>query len=246
MSASICLLNAYRQLPFSCPTAQSVVEALRLGRVIFISRCVSSLMNSGNALILAMFVGPTFVGYYSGGERIYRAGIGGLYPSQVIFPKITYLLKHERERARVLLVKSFSAMLLSALLLSTVMFLGAPLLVRVILGPAFTPAVAVLRVFAACPLFRATTDVLGLQWMISHGFESEFTACLATSGIVSSSLALLLSPRWMQIGTAWCVAISEMVLTISVIFCIQLRHISPFRAPKITLPIDRTLVSEPR
>jgi PST family polysaccharide transporter len=228
-SAAFAIAVAYREIPFSFPSGSAVVSTIRRGNAIFLSRCVSTLMNSGNALILSIFAPPVSVGYYSGAERIFKAGLTGLYPfSQVMFPRIAHLLANDRDRARSEVLKSLSIMLCAAACVSaTMLFLGR-FLVRVLLGPAFGPSVAVLQIFAIVPLFRAISDVLGLQWMISHGLDREYTVCLTVAGITGAVCAFYLSRNWAQGGAAWAVVISEVLLAVGVLVCVGLRRIVPF------------------
>ncbi len=228
-SAFFSIVIAYRDLPFSIPSITSILSVIRGGHTIFVSRCVGTLMSSGNALILSIFAPPIAVGYYSGGERIYRAGIGGMYPfSQVMFPRIAHLVAHDKDRARSEVVRSLSIMLCAALCLSgTLLGLGRYLVVF-LLGPAFEPSIPVLSIFAIIPVFRAITDVLGLQWMISHGLDREFTICLAIAGLIGTGLAFLLSKGWAQNGAAVSVVASEFVLAVSVLFCVGFKGITPF------------------
>lgn len=233
LSAAFAIAVAYREIPFSFPSLNGVLSTIRRGYAIFLSRCVSSMMNSGNALILSMFVSPVAVGYYSGAERIFRAGLTGLYPfSQVMFPRIAHLLAKDPDRARSEVLKSLSVMLCAAGCLSAAMLLFGGFLVRVLLGAAFAPSVAVLRILAIVPLARATSDVLGLQWMISHGLDREYTICLSVAGFTSLALALFLSGTWGQYGAAWAVVSSEVLLAAGVLYCIGLRYIVPFQGVK--------------
>ncbi|SRR5579883_108637 len=244
-SAVFAILVAYRSVPVTLPSISSILSTLRGGLAIFTSRCLSSLMTSGNALILSMFAPAIAVGYYSGAERIFRAGIAGLYPfSQVMFPRIAYLIGKDRDRARREVLKSLGIMLTASLILSATMgLLGRPL-VRLLLGPAFGPSVAVLSIFAFVPLLRVINDVLGLQWMISHGLDREYTICLAIAGIGSTSLALFLSKNWAQVGAAWAVVSSEALLAAGVLFCIGLRRIGPLPQMNLFAKFNRVVPSE--
>ena len=244
-SAFFATAVAYRDIPLTIPSLSSVLSTLRRGLAIFTSRCLSSLMTSGNALILSIFAPAIAVGYYSGAERIFRAGIAGLYPfSQVMFPRIAYLVTTDRFRARTEFLKSLSIMLSAAVCLAaTLGLLGRPL-VRFLLGPAFGPSVAVLSIFALVPVLRAINDVFGLQWMISHGLDREYTVCLTIAGIGSTGLALFLSKNWAQVGSAWAAVSSEALLAAGVLFCVGLRRIDPFPRISPFSKLSRVVPSE--
>lgn len=245
-SAVFCISVAYRELPFTFPSFSSILHMVRRCFAIFTSRCVSTMMNSGNALILSMFAPPVAVGYYSGAERIFRAGLTGLYPfSQVMFPRIAHLLTKDHERARAEVLKSLKVMLTAAVCLSLTLSVFGRLLVRILLGPAFLPSIAVLSVFAIVPVFRAITDVLGLQWMISHGLDRQYTVCLLIAGIGSTSLAFVLSKHWAQNGAVWAVVASEALLAAGILFCVATKGINPFvRMSKAPAPPLEMVASE--
>jgi PST family polysaccharide transporter len=245
LSAAFSISVAYRELPFRLPSFRSAFSVIRSGYAIFLSRCVGSMMNGGNALILSMFVSPAAVGYYSGAERIFRAGLTGLYPfSQVMFPRIAYLLSRDPGRARSEVLKSLSVMFCAASCVSAIMAVFGGFLVRVLLGPAFAPSVAVLRILALVPVARAVSDVLGLQWMISHGLDREYTICLSVAGAASLGAALFLSRNWGPVGAAWAVVSSEVLLAAGVLYCIGLRRIVPFPGAGAALNFSRAIAGE--
>lgn len=205
---------AYRWIPTGFPTRANILESLRMGWTMFLFRSSVSLYTVGNSFILGLFVAPQFVGYYGGAEKISTAFLGLFSPvSQVLFPRLSYLVEHSRDQARRLARQALAVMGTGGLLLGVTVFVTAPLLVRVILGPEFLPAVAAVRILSVLFLFVGLSNVLGMQWMLPLGMDYAFNVIILTAGGINLFLAVILAPRYAHLGMAAAVATSEILVT---------------------------------
>ena len=214
LSTLAALVFAYREVPVRWPRRVYVWEALRLGWTMFLFRSAVSLYTVGNAFILGLFASPRIVGYYAGAEKISRAFQGLLGPfSQALYPRLSRLAQRSRTEAARLVQVSMRVMGLGGMLMGLVVYVSAPLLVRILLGEGYETSVPVVRVLALLLPLIAISNVLGIQWMLPLGLDRPFNAIIIGAGIVNLTLAILLAPRYAHLGMAWAVVISEAIVT---------------------------------
>jgi PST family polysaccharide transporter len=233
VGSSVLLVMAYREIPFQWPSAAGTWDALRAGGSMFLFRSAVSLYTTANALILGLFASVISVGYYAGAEKLVRASMGLFSPlSQSMFPRLNYLLQHSQERAVRLLRISIAVMVVCSLSLMLVLWIGAPHIVRVILGPGFAPAVPVLRVLSVLLPTVALSNVFGIQWMLPLGLDRAFNAIIITCGLLNLGAAVLLAPRFGHLGVAFSVAGCECVVTVAMFVYLTRKHLNPFAHPE--------------
>jgi PST family polysaccharide transporter len=114
-------------------------------------------------------------------------------------------------------------------LLGLVAYLGAPFLVRILLGPMFDPTVPVLRVLALLLPLIAVSNVLGIQWMLPLGLDHVFNRIILAAGVLNLSLAYWLAPRFAEMGMAWAVVIAEGFVTLTMYGYLRWRNLDPVR-----------------
>src|SRR3984885_11945727 len=145
----VTVVLAYREVGFRWPTPSSVWSALRLGSSMFVFRAVQSLSVSCNRLVLGSVAPVAVLGEYAGAERITRVFQQGMWPvNQALYPKLTQQAQNNPERAMRTVRMSLLFLGGLGLVLGLTILMGAPLLVHLVLGPAFRDSVPVLRIFA--------------------------------------------------------------------------------------------------
>lgn len=193
---------------------RGIWETMREGWVLFLSKGSVSLYTAGNSFILGMLANLTVVGYYSAAEKIVKAILGLLGPlSQAAYPRFSKLASESREKALVWGRRMLLLMATAGFGFSLGIFLGAPLIVKVLLGSQFGPSILVMKIIAFLPLLIALSNVLGIQMMIPFGMDRAFTIILFIAGILNVALAVLLAPKWQANGMAFSVLLSEIFVT---------------------------------
>jgi polysaccharide transporter, PST family len=210
------LFTIYHWFPAVTPTRKSVRESLRMGWTMFLFRSSVSFYTVGNSFILGLFAAPEFVGYYAGAERVCRAFVAVFDPiSQALFPRMSYLVQHSRDKAQRLAHRALWLMGTGGLLLSICLFSVAPMVVRIFLGSSYVPAVSTLRILSLLPLLIALSNVLGIQWMIPLGMDRAFNAIILSAGALNLTLATVLARRYAQTGMASAVVAAEILVTLA-------------------------------
>ena len=216
LATAVALGMLYRKVPFRLPSRLLVWEALQMGWTMFMFNTGISMYVVGNTFILGLFAPPQLVGYYAGAEKLNRVFSNLLVPlGQVLYPRLSHLAHSDREKAARLAWVGTVVMGIGGVLMGCVTFLLAPLLVRIMLGAGFEPAVPVLRVLAILLPVVALSNVLGIQWMLPLGLDRPFNAIILGAGFINISLAVILAPHYAQMGMAYAVVFSELFVTLA-------------------------------
>jgi PST family polysaccharide transporter len=205
-----------------------ILQTLREGWVLFLSRASVSLYTSGNAFILGMLTNHIAVGYYSAAEKIVKSVLGLLGPvAQAAYPRFSKLAAESRERT----VQWSRRMLIGmgglGFLLMVCVIWGAPLISVLLLGPGFAPSIAVMRVLAPVIFLVALSNILGVQLMLPLGEDRAFTLILFGAGLLNVMFAMLLAPAWGALGMAIAVSTSELLVTAAMVVYLHVRNVSP-------------------
>jgi PST family polysaccharide transporter len=222
------LAVTYREIQFRLPSTRLVMQTLRLGWSMFLFQGALSFYTVGNGFILGLFGSPAAVGYYVGAEKISKAFATLLFPiTQAVFPRISHLAGHARGEAAKLARTSLLLVGSAGCLMGLLIFVGAPILVRLLLGPGFENAVVVLRILALLPPLVALSNVLGIQWMLALRLDRLVNAIVISACVLNISLALILVPRYLHVGMAVAVVASEALVAFGLYTVLRVRHLDP-------------------
>src|SRR5581483_5342130 len=210
---------AYRTIPLRRPTVALVARTMRMGWSMFIFRSAEGLYVVGNSFILGLFAAPQVVGYFACAEKVSRAAFGLLNPVRdAIFPRMSHLARRgEHVDAAPLARIGAMIMIGSGVVLGTTIFITAPLTTRLLLGGYYPPAIHTLRILAFLPVLLAITNAVGVQWLMPFGKERIVNRIIITAGLLNVALAVLLAPRFANIGMAWAVVSSEAFVAFSML-----------------------------
>jgi PST family polysaccharide transporter len=225
---------AYREVGFRMPGLRLAWEALRLGWNTFLLTGALSFYTIGNGFILGLFAPAASVGYFVGAERISKNFATLLSPiTQAVFPRTSHLASFARHEAARLARTSLFLMGSVACAMAAVVFLTAPLLVRLVLGPGFEHAVPVLRVLALLPPLVVVTNVLAVQWMLALGLDRSVNVVMLAASLLNISLAIALVPPYREMGMAVAVVASEALVTGGLYAVLRIKHLDPLALARL-------------
>lgn len=206
-----------QQVQLRLPNARAGIKTIRENWTPFACRASSGLYMQANTSILSAFAQPATVGFFGGAERIIRAAINLLQPlTQAIFPRLSHLQATDPAAARRSVRVSIVGVGLVGVALSAIAIIGAPLLVRVLLGRDYSAAIPLLRLLGVLPCLVAVNTVLGLYWALPFGHDRLFLNAIIWAGVANVGLAFSLVPRWGAFGMA-AAAISAEVVVMAVL-----------------------------
>ncbi len=225
----VTVVLAYREVGFAWPTFSSVGRALRLGWSMFLFRAAQGLSGSLNGLVLGWVAPMAALGQYTGAERISRIFQQGLWPvNQALYPKLTKQMQERRADAMKMVRLSLCFLGGLGLLFGVVLFLGAPLLVHVVLGDAFHGSVAALRVFSLWIPLVALSTVITFQLLLPNQMDNQFNAVIFTAGLLGFGGALLLAPDFQAVGIAWSAVGAQLYTLIAFSVVLARAGLNPF------------------
>jgi PST family polysaccharide transporter len=228
--AAVELTIAYREVPFRLPRLRTIRDGLRLGTSMFLYRSSLELYARGNSLILGLFVPPQMVGYYAAAEKIARASYRSLNPiTQALYPRLSYLIHNARDKAHRLARMGVIFVGTGGVLLAVFIYLSAPWLIRIIAGPEFLPAIPILRILALMPALIAFGQAYGTQWMLPLGMDRAFNSVMLLAAVLDITLALILAPRYADVGMAWVAVATEAVIAIGFYLVLRFHRLDPLR-----------------
>jgi PST family polysaccharide transporter len=239
VTTAIGLLIAYRTIPFRFPGPALVQAALKRGWPLFVYRSAESLYGVGNAFLLGLFAAPAEVGYFASAEKISRAVFGLLNPvREALYPRLSSAAHHSPRSAARLARIGVVAMVGGGVVLSVSLFLSAPMLIGLLMGQAFTPAITVLRILSILPLLLSLTHSAGLQWLLPLGRDAEVNRIILSAGVLNVALAVLLAPRFAHLGMAAAVVCAEAFVSLLMVRA-ALKSTSEIEwDPSASLPVE--------
>jgi PST family polysaccharide transporter len=224
------VLAAYRDSACVRPTAKSGWNALRAGRTIFLTRAGSTMFSSANVLILGLLASPSSVALFSGADRIARAAVSALTPlTQAFFVRINSVVAVNRRDASRTARFSLRIMAILGLAVGTLLFVAAPMVVKLVLGAGYSGSVIILRILTVLPLLAGIGDVVGVQWMLSLRLDSEFNRTILASGVVGVALSFLLGEFFQGSGVAVSAVSAQALLTIVLFAMLRRQRLDPWQ-----------------
>jgi len=218
ISTAVGIAMAYRTIPVCAPTLSLIGEAFRLGWPMFVFRSGESLYGVGNVFVLGLFAPPAVVAYFASAEKISKSIFGLLNPiREALYPRLSSLARHASQDAVGLARTGVVVMVTLGVALGATTFVLAPLLIRILMGPGFAPAVTVLRILAALPPILSVTYSVGLQWLLPLGRDGEVNRIILTAGALNVALALVLAPHFAHLGMAAAVVSAEAFVCFSMV-----------------------------
>ena len=224
--------RAVRVAPFA---AAGAARALRGGFGLFLFLNLVTLYTAANAFLLGL-VAPAAtamrtVSYFAGAERLLRGVLGLFAPiAQALYPRLSHLASSDPAAAARLSRLTLVAMLVLGVAIAGGLFAGAPLLVRLLLGPGYEAAANVLRILALLAPLVAVSTTLGTLWMLPIGMDRPMAVIVLGAGVLNVVLALAWATRTGEVGMAWAVVVAEAVVAAGMALVLVRRGRDPFRA----------------
>ncbi len=199
-------------------SVRAALAALRHGWHVFLSGAATSLYTTSNVVILAAFATPVEVGFFSGADRLRAAAQGLINPlADASYPRVARLLQQDQAAGFAFVRKLILAQGTLTLCIALALFAGAPLIVDVILGPEFGPAVEVLRIMAWVPFVVGISNVFAYQVLLQSGRHYLFSRIILASLPVGIGLIVPLTWVYHAPGAALGALLTEIVIMVAIV-----------------------------
>ena len=151
--------------------------------------------NNLGVIIMSIIVNPLQLGFYYGASRIHGA-FNTLYGpmGEAFYPRLASTDFEDHEKAKKI-AKFFIYILFAiGLLFFLIIYFFAESIIFIILGENFLFATTTLKIFAIVLPLTAISHVLGRQWLMIRGNDSQYAKILLISSLIGT-LALVATIR---------------------------------------------------
>ncbi|OIN57791.1 flippase [Arsenicibacter rosenii] len=192
----------------------SVRESLWEGKTVFMTQVTMNLYTTTSIVILGIFQNAEQVGQYTAANRLIGVAQALLfYPiNNTLFPYIGAAFGRSQaegvEVVRRLIPFSFAF----AFVYSVSIFVMSPLVIYVIYGEQFEPAVLVLRILAFQPFIVNCNSFFGIQTMINLKMDAAFFRVTCLAAVVGVTLNAAMANWFGYIGTAFSLVFMELFI----------------------------------
>lgn len=214
----------------TAPGRGFVRQALVEGAPLFVSRAAVVAYTGAGVLMVAALAGPVQAALYGVADRLAAASGSLMRPlAGLIAPRIAGLLVEDAgaafRTARWVLGLSAAGFVVLAAGLT----LGAPVLVGVLFGQGFAPAVEVLRLLAWVLPLVAISQVLGLHLMTPLRMDRRLALIVGVGCVATLGPAVLLVPTYGATGMAWARIVGETAVVVACLICLKAHWASLFQ-----------------
>ncbi len=183
---------------------------LRKGFNLFVYNLVAALYSNVNLLLASLLLPMVQVSHYAAGERLVRPLVNLWAPiNRLLFPRLSFQVIHDPKEARRWMVYGGAVLFSVGLGLSGLLFLLAPFLVQVMLGPGYEEVTPLLKVMAFFLLFSALSSFLGLQVLLPLGREQGLLWGTLLGACWNIGVGWYAAVRWGAHGLAWTLVSGE-------------------------------------
>lgn len=153
---------------------------------VFVSLVMVNLYQNINLFLIAFFIPTIITGYYASSVKLVMVvlGVAILPLSMVLYPKIAINFHVSREEGIKSLKTSFWIALFVGAFISTILFVFPNLLIKLLFGESFLPAIPFLRILAFIPFVNCISNIFSVQGLINLNFKKAYLLITITSLII--------------------------------------------------------------
>ena len=193
------------------PKFRSILSTIKGSTDVFINNIMPNLYNSFSVMLLGVFGGPVSNGLLDAGNRF--VGISQQFIniiSRTFFPFLSRRIdKHS----------FFSKLnIYIAVIISVLLFIFAPLIIKIFFTEEFYNAITVLRIMSISILFLTLSSVYGTNYMIIQGYEKQLRNITFVSSLIGFAISFPLIYFFDYIGAALTITITRGILGFTIMY----------------------------
>lgn len=178
---------------------------------VFINTLMPNLYNSLSIVILGFFGGATANGQFDSGTRFIRIAQEFLTViSRTFYPFLSRRIDKHNLYTKINIYIS--------LFISFVLFVTAPLLIRLFFTEEFYDSIIVLQIMSISIIFISLSNIYGTNYMIIQGFEKQLRNITFMCSVFGLIISIPLINCYSYIGAALTITITRGVLGLSIMF----------------------------
>lgn len=197
------------------PKVKPVINSIKSSADVFLNNLMPNLYNSFSVLLLGFWGGSYANGIFDGGNKFATL----IYQLQLVLSRAFYpFLSRRVDKHHIFALINNTIAFLMALFL----FIFAPFLVHIMLGPEFEESIIVLRILSLSVFFLGLSNTYGTNYLIICHHESDLRNMTLIASIIGMTVAIPLVMKYTYIGAAITIVISRCLL--GILSCIKAKH----------------------
>lgn len=208
------------------PNINNIKKSLRSGWSLFLSTVGVSLYREVNTVVLG-FITNNFilVGYYSLADKFIRiVQLIAHSISQALFPFFGHSITQNKKEAlskfrQVVMLYGFFL-----ILISIVLYISIPWLVRIYLNNDFPEIVRDVRIMSPIIFIGGMNYFLGVVGLVNLNHKNVFTVFVLIAGVINVLLCVFLSTIYLDAGAAFSLTVAESILFILIVIYFQFKE----------------------
>jgi O-antigen/teichoic acid export membrane protein len=217
--------------PWIAPTRDKIVQAYRESWHYFVTTASASLYSAANPIILGLVTGAAQVGLFSAADRVRSASLTPIGPLfNAYYPVVSRTFIENPPAAKRLIMWLMLIICGGMLLVSAILWLVAPIVVRLLMGQQFEGAVGVLRMMAAVPFVIGINTVAGSLGLLAIGMKKEVSRIILVCGALNIPLLAVLGHAYGATGAAASLLATEALVGVGLTVTL-IRHAHAFEVP---------------
>lgn len=196
------------------PDFKVIMLTIKGSTDVFLNNIVPNLYNSFSIMLLGFFGGAVSNGLFDAGSKF--VGISQQFMgviSRTFFPFLSRRIDKHHLYVKINIYLSLA--------LTVVLFLSAPLLIKIFFTSEFYDAIPILRIMSFSILFLALSNIYGTNFMIIEGYERQLRNITLISSLIGFILSLPLIYYFDFIGAAMTVTLTRGILGIGIMLRVR-------------------------
>ncbi|SDB82295.1 lipopolysaccharide biosynthesis protein [Paraburkholderia lycopersici] len=180
---------------------RAAVNLVKRSSTIFIYSGTAVLVLAASTYILSLLASPSDVSAFGLSERLVSAALSIMAPaSQILAPKVMYLVTRNEARANLIARRTFAIFFLGAIAGVIVTELFSEWIIPLLFGPEFRHAIPILNIMILVVPLAVCTRVLGMYFLIPRKLEKLLAWSGVVGAVVNLAAAIPLASYWGAAG----------------------------------------------
>lgn len=193
------------------PNIKEIRLTIKNSTDIFINNLMPNLYNSFSTFLLGIFGGAVSTGILNSGTKFVDVSQQFMnIISRTFFPFLSRKIESHNLFAK---MNIYISLLISALL-----FIFAPILIKLFFTPEFYDSIKVLQLMSISIFFLSLSSIYGTNYMIIQGYEKQLRNITFVSSIIGFTLSFPLIYFFDYIGAALTVTLTRGILGLSITY----------------------------
>ncbi|MFA5528261.1 MAG: flippase [Peptostreptococcales bacterium] len=193
------------------PSTKRIFETIKGSTDVFINNIMPNLYNSFSVMLLGFFGGPVSNGLLNAGSRFVSISQQFMTViSRTFFPFLSRRIDKHSSYAKLTIYTS--------IIISFLLFITAPLLIKLFFTEEFKSSVAVLQIMSISVFLITTRNAYGINYMIIEGYEKQLRNLITFGSIIGFIISFPLIYFFDFLGAAINITLTQSIMCIIVTY----------------------------